>query len=167
MKTTKTPKTQTGNITINNELQNGYYVAISTFHLKDDRLTLAEKGLLTILLSLPKSWKIKKSKMSHYLNIDRNTFKKMLNNLINLGYVETKKINHTTEEYIINSTSTHQREFNIFEIKHYTEQQLNYFLLNKDTPPKYKKAINHYLTKYKEFEKELEKLIEDAENETF
>jgi len=164
---TNTTKTETGNIEFNSELRKGNYTVLSTFHLKDNRLNISEKGLLTILLTLPKNWTIKKSKMSQYLGIDRNTFKKMLNHLINLGYVQTEKLNTNNETYKINSISTEQKEFNIYNLKQYTRNQLEFFLNNDATPNKYKKVIKFYLDKDKELEKYINELLQEKDNEIF
>lgn len=160
----KSIKTQTGNIQINKIEHKENYAILSTYHLKDNRLTLAESGLLTKLLILPNNWKITKLNTSKYFNLSRNGFKKYINNLVKYGYIEITKQNNNNEIYKINEIGNNLTTFNVLYLKSYSINELNYFLNSKTTEPRYKNAIKKYLKTLNDFEKELNTIIEETEN---
>lgn len=162
-----TQKTQTGNITINKTEHKENFVILSTYHLQDKRLKPIEQHILTRLLILPNNWRITKLNTSKFFGISRPTFTKIINSLVKYGYLEIKKINQNSEIYTIKEISDYQLKFDIYNLKNYTNGQLNYFLKNDATPNKYKKVIQFYIDKNKELEKLLNELEEEQDNELF
>lgn len=162
----KSTQAQKGNIQIEQSDNLENYFICTKYHLQDNRLTTSEKGLLTELLALPKNWKLTTRATSKYFNLARNTFTTYLNNLIKYGYVEKLNINGQIT-YKINRTGNITEQFDPYKIRTYTKKQLIYFVENKETPIKYIFLIQKYLKKSLEFEKELNKFIEECENKKF
>jgi DNA-binding Lrp family transcriptional regulator len=160
-------KTQKGNIEIRKTEHKENFVILATYHLQDNRLTLAEKGFLTMLLALPNNWKISKSATSKFFNMSRNTFKTYIKALENYGYIEIEKINNNNESYLIKEISDYQINFNIYNIKSYTQKQLEFFLNNHLLNQKEINIVKKYINKIKEFEEDFKKLLEEYDNEQF
>jgi len=167
MKNTKNKQTQTGNIKFIREERKNNFATLSTYHLQDNRLNTTEQLIFTKLLILPPNFKLSIRRTAYYLNISHYTFEKALNTFKKYGYIKTEKINQNETQYTIKEISDTMSEFNVYYLKNYSSQQLNYFLKNKATPTKYKKVIQMYLDKAKEFEESINKLIEETDNELF
>lgn len=160
-------KTQKGNITIIRAEHKENFKTLATYHLQDKRLTLAEKGFLTLLLALPENWKITKKGTSRYFNMSLNTFKKYIKSLEQYGYIDIEKIDSNNEKYNIKEISDYQLTFNLFNIKSYTLKQLEFFIKNGHLTQKEINIINLYIKKQKEFDEELNKLFKEIDNEKF
>ena len=106
-------KTQKGNIEFKQTEHKESFKTLATYHLNDKRLSLNEKGFLTMLLCLPTNWKISKHKTAEYFNMSRNTFKKYIESLIQKGYIEITNINYGKETYLIKEISDYQLTFDI------------------------------------------------------
>lgn len=167
MKNKQELKAQKGNITIRKTEHKQNFVILSTYHLQDNRLKPIEQHILTRLLILPNNWRITKTNTSNYFKVARNTFKKVLNNLVNYGYIEITKLNKNNEIYTIKEISNYQLEFDIYNLKQYTTGQLNFFLNNEKTEAKYKKVIKFYLEQNEQIEKYIKELEDEKDKELF
>lgn len=81
------------------------YIIMGNYHLKDKRLSLKAKGLLSLMLSLPDSWNYSILGLSSICVESRDTIRKILNELKTNKYlkvVEKRNENGTFNyEYII------------------------------------------------------------------
>lgn len=85
--------------------KNENYTVMSNYHLKDNRLTLKAKGLLSIMLSLSEEWHYSIAGLVAISKENETAIKSTLNELKAYGYlVVTKKLPNETEsgrfEYI-------------------------------------------------------------------
>lgn len=92
------------NIKIKTNREEGYIV-MGNYHLKDRRLSLKAKGLLSLMLSLPDSWDYSTLGLACICIESRDTIRKILNELkVNkyLKIIETRAENGRYKyEYII------------------------------------------------------------------
>lgn len=146
--------TQKGNIILKNDLKENFTI-VSNNLLKDNRLTLTEKGALITLLSLPNNFKITIKATSQFLNISEPTFIKFLENYKNCGYLKATRINNKFT-YELKGESPQTIKFNFKDIKSYTIEQLNYFANSKNTETKYKNLILKMLDELNKFKKDIE-----------
>lgn len=152
----KSKQTQTGNITIiNNDLKENFTL-LSNETIRDNRLTIAEKGALIMLLSLPQNFKITTTATSQYLNISNKTFIKILDSFKKYGYLKTTRKNNNYN-YELRPTSPQTSKFDFNKIETYTIEQLNYFANSQEIETKYKNLINKMLNNLTEFKKDIEK----------
>lgn len=63
------------------------YTVMSNFHLKDKRLSLKAKGLLSQMLSLPEDWDYTLSGLSHINRESKDAIRTAINELETAGYV--------------------------------------------------------------------------------
>lgn len=81
------------------------YIVMGNYHLKDRRLSLKAKGLLSLMLSLPSNWDYSILGLSSICVESRDTIRKILNELkVNkyLKVIETRDENGRFDyEYII------------------------------------------------------------------
>lgn len=81
------------------------YIVMGNYHLKDRRLSLKAKGLLSLMLSLPNNWDYSVLGLSSIYVESRDTIRKILNELkVNkyLKVIETRDENDRFDyEYII------------------------------------------------------------------
>lgn len=83
------------------------YTVMSNYHLKDKRLTLKAKGLLSLILSLPDNWNYTVGGLVAICLEKESAVKSALNELKKYGYLRIDKIKPTKEnggryEYIYN-----------------------------------------------------------------
>lgn len=152
----------------NTEIKRAYqkrYECITTYHLNDKRLTLAEKGLLTILYTLPPSWKITKRATSKHLGISDKTFLNHLHRLVEIGYVEIKKTKNNKATYYLNERAING-DFNPKEIEHYTIKQLNAYLNDDRTEERYKNLIKKALDSAEKTSEHFSKTLDEIDEET-
>lgn len=64
------------------------YTAMSNYHLRDQRLSLKARGLLSTILSLPDDWEYSVSGLSTICRENRDTIGAILKELEDVGYVE-------------------------------------------------------------------------------
>lgn len=84
--------------------KNKNYTIMSNYHLRDENLTLREKGLLSIVFSLPNDWDFSIRGLAKYIKKDKDTVQRVIYNLRQKNYVKLiKKRNekgHIFYEYI-------------------------------------------------------------------
>lgn len=68
------------------------YTTISNFHLQDENLSLKAKGLLTLMLSLPKNWDYSVKGLESICIESKNTINSILKELEVNGYLTRKMI---------------------------------------------------------------------------
>lgn len=83
------------------------YAVVSTYHLQDKSLSLKAKGLLTILLTLPKDWEFSVENLSTLSNDGRTAVRTALQELEKHSYLVRKKA-------YLNNRISHM-EYHIFE----------------------------------------------------
>jgi len=81
------------------------YTVMSNYHLREKGMSLAAKGLLSEMLSLPEDWDYSIAGLAAINNESESTIKRILDELKRFGYLEVKKLlpNETTSgriEYI-------------------------------------------------------------------
>ena len=64
------------------------YTVMSTYHLRDSNLSLKAKGLLSIMLSLPKEWDYSINGLTVISGEGRASIKSILNELKSAKYVK-------------------------------------------------------------------------------
>ena len=64
------------------------HIVIGNYHLKDKRLSLKAKGLLSLMLSLPDSWDYSTLGLSSICIESRDTIRKILNELKTNKYLK-------------------------------------------------------------------------------
>lgn len=95
--------------------KNKDYTSMSNYHLKDERLTLKAKGLLSLMLSLPEEWDYSVRGLEKICLESKNTINSILNEIERYGYLKRKRIYEngkiTNWEYLIFEKS--QTEYNL------------------------------------------------------
>ena len=71
--------------------KNQNYTIMSNWHLRDKELSLKAKGLMSYMLSLPPEWDFSVVGLASCLAESKNTISKILNELIDKGYMERKQ----------------------------------------------------------------------------
>ena len=71
--------------------KNQNYTIMSNWHLRDKELSLKAKGLMSYMLSLPPEWDFSVVGFASCLAESKNTISKILNELIDKGYMERKQ----------------------------------------------------------------------------
>ena len=69
------------------------FTAMSNCHLRDKRLSLKAKGLMSLMLSLPEDWEYSIRGLSHICKEGIYSIRNVVMELENCGYVERRKIN--------------------------------------------------------------------------
>ncbi len=69
--------------------KNDNYFAMSSYHLKDTRLTIQAKGLLTLLLSLPEDWEFSMENLKTLMREDESVIWKIIGELTAAGYFKS------------------------------------------------------------------------------
>ena len=82
------------------------YTVMSNYHLRDKRLTLKAKGLLSQMLSLPEDWDYTLSGLSHINRESKDAIRSAVNELEQAGYIHRRQTTDasgkfSTNEYII------------------------------------------------------------------
>lgn len=72
--------------------KNDHYTRISNATLQDPRLTLEERGVLTLVLSYPDDWEIRPHHLKEILGVGIKRVRRALTGLINLGYLAVQNI---------------------------------------------------------------------------
>lgn len=161
-------KEQKSNYRIERTSHRERFEIITNYHLTDKRLTLSDKGFLTMLYTLPNGWKITQRATATYFNIDKNTFNRYIKKLAEIGYIEAKKTAKNRITYIIKEQSD-KAPFDIENIANYTPQQLNKFLNDTRIEERYKalikKMLNSALETAEHFNETLNEIEQETENE--
>ena len=87
--------------------KNNNYTTISNYHLQDKNLSLKAKGLLSVMLSLPKGWDYSVRGLSSICKETKDTINGILNELEKNNYLVRKRI------YVNGKIS--EWEYNIYE----------------------------------------------------
>lgn len=72
------------------------YTVMSNYHLRDKRLPLKAKGLLSQILSLPEDWDYTLAGLSYINRESKDAVRSAINELEQAGYIERRQ---TTDEY--------------------------------------------------------------------
>lgn len=72
--------------------KNKNYTTISNYHLQDKELSLKAKGLLSVMLSLPKDWDYSVRGLTQICKETKDTINSILNELEENNYLERKRI---------------------------------------------------------------------------
>lgn len=162
MKKAKTNNQET-NIKIEYAERENYF--ISTYHhLRDKRLTMAEKGVLSSFYSLPKNWKITQRATAEYFNISEKSFNTYIKKLVEYGYIEIKKTKKNKALYIIKEKPI-KTDFNPKYIKSYTLPQLYAFLNDARTEERYKNLIKKALEQATKTNEHFNKTLDEIEQD--
>lgn len=71
--------------------KNKNYTVMSNYHLQDSNLTLAEKGLLSIIYSLPDDWDYSIRGLAKYLNMEKTSISRIIKKLRQRKYITLEK----------------------------------------------------------------------------
>lgn len=141
------------------------YELITNYHIFDKRLSIAQKGFLTMLYCLPEKWKITTKATSQYFNISEPTFIKYIKELEEIGYIEKKKINKNKINYIVKYRPS-KAPFDIINIKNYTLEQLHNFLNDARIKERYKALIKKFIETATKTNEHFNKMLEEIDKET-
>ena len=86
----------------------GDYTVMSNFHLKDKRLSLKAKGLLSQMLSLPDDWDYTLSGLSYINRESKDAIRSAVNALATAGYIRRRQTTDASGKFAAN-------EYTIFE----------------------------------------------------
>ena len=86
----------------------GDYTVMSNFHLKDKRLSLKAKGLLSQMLSLPDDWDYTLSGLSYINRESKDAIRSAVNELETAGYIRRRQTTDASGKFSAN-------EYTIFE----------------------------------------------------
>ena len=76
------------------------YTVMSNYHLRDKRLTLKAKGLLSQMLSLPEDWDYTLSGLSHINRESKDAIRSAVNELEQAGYIHRRQTTETRHRKI-------------------------------------------------------------------
>ena len=68
------------------------FTTVNNYLIRDGNLTLKDKGMMLVLLSLPEEWEFSVVGLEKICKEARNTINSILNNLEEYGYLERNKI---------------------------------------------------------------------------
>ena len=68
------------------------FTIMSNYHLKDKKLSLKAKGLLSVILSLPEKWDYTTTGLSTLTKENKDTINRILQELEKLNYVKRKRM---------------------------------------------------------------------------
>jgi len=93
------------------------YTVMSNYHLRDKRLTLKAKGLLSQMLSLPEDWDYTLSGLSHINRESKDAIRSAVNELEKAGYIHRRQTTDasgkfSTNEYVIHEHPEQPEPFN-------------------------------------------------------
>lgn len=87
----------------------GDYTVMSNFHLKDKRLSLKAKGLLSQMLSLPDDWDYTLSGLSHINRESKDAIRTAINELEAAGYVIRRQTTDAGGKFGSNEYTIYER----------------------------------------------------------
>ena len=85
------------------------YTVMSNFHLKDKRLSLKAKGLLSQMLSLPDDWDYTLSGLSHINRESKDAIRTAINELEAAGYVIRRQTTDAGGKFGSNEYTIYER----------------------------------------------------------
>lgn len=71
--------------------KNNNYTTMSNYHLRDKKLSLSLKGLLSVVYSLPENWDYSIAGLCSITEVSKSTMSKYLNELIEFGYLKREQ----------------------------------------------------------------------------
>ena len=87
----------------------GDYTVMSNFHLKDKRLSLKAKGLLSQMLSLPDDWDYTLSGLCFINRESKDAIRSAINELERAGYIRRRQTIDATGKFGANEYSIYER----------------------------------------------------------
>ena len=85
------------------------YTVMSNFHLRDKRLSLKAKGLLSQMLSLPENWDYTLAGLSQINKESKDAIRTAINELENAGYVIRRQTTDRSGKFGINEYIIHEQ----------------------------------------------------------
>lgn len=85
------------------------YTVMSNFHLRDKRLSLKAKGLLSQMLSLPENWDYTLSGLSQINKESKDAIRTAINELENAGYVIRRQTIDSSGKFGVNEYIIHEQ----------------------------------------------------------
>ena len=85
------------------------YTVMSNYHLRDKRLTLKAKGLLSQMLSLPEDWDYTLSGLSHINRESKDAIRSAVNELEKAGYIHRRQTTDASGKFSTNEYVIHER----------------------------------------------------------
>ena len=85
------------------------YTVMSNFHLKDKRLSLKAKGLLSQMLSLPDDWDYTLSGLCFINRESKDAIRSAINELERAGYIRRRQTTDATGKFGANEYSIYER----------------------------------------------------------
>ena len=85
------------------------YTVMSNFHLRDKRLSLKAKGLLSQMLSLPENWDYTLAGLSQINKESKDAIRTAINELENAGYVIRRQTTDSSGKFGINEYIIHEQ----------------------------------------------------------
>ena len=92
------------------------YTVMSNYHLRDKRLSLKAKGLLSQMLSLPDDWNYTAKGLAAINKETFNTIREIILELENAGYIVRRQKRRKSGEW-------NRMEYDIYEIPQFTEEE--------------------------------------------
>ena len=85
------------------------YTVMSNYHLRDKRLSLKAKGLLSQMLSLPEDWDYTLSGLSIINRESKDAIRSAVNELEKSGYIERRQTTDERGKFSVNEYVIHER----------------------------------------------------------
>lgn len=85
------------------------YTVMSNYHLRDKRLTLKAKGLLSQMLSLPEDWDYTLSGLSHINRESKDAIRSAVNELEQAGYIHRRQTTDASGKFSTNEYMSAER----------------------------------------------------------
>lgn len=158
-------KAEHGNIYSDYDLTKGYAI-IGDSIFEDNRLDFADFYLLCKLIKLSKTkFYITQRKSSRYFRMSPKTYQLHLKRLIELGYIEKQKYEHSFVYRIKKAEIIEKLVFNYAKLKkgEYTPEDLKRFLEDKDTDPRFRQTIQRYYDRIKDPFEEMVNSVQEIE----
>ena len=89
--------------------KNGNYTVMSNYHLRDSRLSLKAKGLLSVMLSLPAEWDFTLAGLSYINKEGIDAIRAAVNELVKAGYIIRTKVRNAAGQLV-------DMEYSIYEL---------------------------------------------------
>ena len=84
------------------------YTVMSNYHLRDKRLSLKAKGLLSQMLSLPEDWDYTLSGLSYINRESKDAVRSAVNELEKYGYIERRQTTDERGKFSVNEYVIHE-----------------------------------------------------------
>ena len=89
--------------------KNGNYTVMSNYHLRDPRLSLKAKGLLSVMLSLPVEWDFTLAGLACISKEGIDAIRAAVNELVKAGYIIRSKVRNAAGQLV-------DMEYTIYEL---------------------------------------------------